>query len=287
MPTKTGNGVGFIVFQDFETVNKVLSHAEIHLVSNHKVTQETLFLTSFNSGQIEVRGSMLAKNVKKTLAQKNDLKDANSKKTPMAQSLMVELSAGGPSEEITEDRVKSNSISLIDDLAYQSQSRRRNCSLHMSMLPTLDLYQSQEIKEDLEEQESSDEECEDDLLDKRPSIFKTIVPDQSQLHLSTLHRDSQSVFNLKTSVVYPSWLSVQKSIAFDTTMPGSETPTIRATLNDRIEEFKQELSIFCVDEGEEEIDFSESSNSTQNKQTQSLKVNQMTKLDILADQERD
>jgi RNA recognition motif-containing protein len=38
MPTKTGNGVGFIVFQDFETVNKVLSHAEIHLVSSHKVT---------------------------------------------------------------------------------------------------------------------------------------------------------------------------------------------------------------------------------------------------------
>jgi hypothetical protein len=81
------------------------------------------------------------------------------------------------------------------------------------------------------------------------------------------------VFNLKSSVVYPSWMSNHKSIGFDTTMAGSETPTIRGTLNDRIEEFKQELAIFCVDEGDEENDISGSSNSTLKKETQSLKDN--------------
>lgn len=70
--------------------------------------------------------------------------------------------------------------------------------------------------------------------------------------------------NLMNSVVYPSLLSAQKSIAFDTTMAGSEGNTIRATLNDRIDEFKQELAIFCVDEGEEEKDLSDSSISLQN-----------------------
>jgi hypothetical protein len=89
---------------------------------------------------------------------------------------MAELSTGLTLDETPEDRVKSNSVSLIDELAFHAHTKRRNCSLHTSMLPTLDTYQ------DLEKniQELPEENEEDILEDKRPSIFKTIIPTEQQ-----------------------------------------------------------------------------------------------------------
>lgn len=37
MPSKNGSGAGFVVFQDSDTVDKVLSHAETHTISGNQV----------------------------------------------------------------------------------------------------------------------------------------------------------------------------------------------------------------------------------------------------------
>jgi RNA recognition motif-containing protein len=43
MATKNENGVGFVVFNDFETVHKVLNHSETHIILGHKVTKFSQF----------------------------------------------------------------------------------------------------------------------------------------------------------------------------------------------------------------------------------------------------
>lgn len=148
-------------------------------------------------------------------------------------------------------RQKSNSIQLLDDLAVQAQSRRRHCNLDTSMLPIL-------------------EDPQPVLDDNRPSIFKTIVPARlSNLNSTMLDSPRTNLYNLKTSAIGPSLLSNNKSgnytasTALDT-HAGSERMTLRATLDDK-KVFKQDLAIFCVDEHEEEKDFSIESSQSRKK----------------------
>ena len=38
MPSKSGKGMGFVVFQDGGSVEKVLAHGKVHAVAKHKVS---------------------------------------------------------------------------------------------------------------------------------------------------------------------------------------------------------------------------------------------------------
>ena len=187
---------------------------------------------------------MLQKKAKKKSKTK---KSGNSKKSApkVAHSMLV-----NPKDQDSkvESRGKSNSITLLDDLAVASQSRRRHCNLDTSMLPIIEI----------------EEDPKPEMSDNRPSVFRTIVPG----HLSVLNqsinvKDSprMNLYNLKTSSIQPSLLSANKSgkftasTAFDTHF-GSEQETLRGTMNDEQKPFKADLAIFCVDENEEEKDFS-------------------------------
>jgi RNA recognition motif-containing protein len=37
MPSKTGKGMGFVVFSDSDSVAKILAHAKVHKIAKHKV----------------------------------------------------------------------------------------------------------------------------------------------------------------------------------------------------------------------------------------------------------
>jgi len=38
MPSKTGKGMGFVVFADDDSVSKVMSHSQVHKIAKHEVS---------------------------------------------------------------------------------------------------------------------------------------------------------------------------------------------------------------------------------------------------------
>jgi hypothetical protein len=111
--------------------------------------------------------------------------------------------------------VKSNSISLLNELTVYSQSQRRSCNLDISMLPVFE--ETQDI--------ISEEEIEvDEIYDSKLSIFKTVAPTHDYQHGFSNNLSASNFFlhGLKGSNHQPSLLSGEKSWNY-TRSTGNET----------------------------------------------------------------